>query len=418
MFTLAFVALVFSIQAEQTRVLWLGNSYVAVNNLPQLFHDLALSAGDTVIFDSNTPGGFTLQQHSVNATSIQKIYSQPWDFVIVQAQSQEPSFPPAQVATQTFPYAHILDSLIRDNNPCTETVFYMTWGKKYGDQQNCGGYPILCTFDGVQSRLTESYLQMANDNHALVAPAGRAWQTSWHTDTLINLWSADNSHPSLAGSYLTACVFYATIFRKSPVGVVYSPISVQSTNSYLQNMAFHTVFDSLSNWNIGNFDPVAEFSFTGNEATGVFNFNHELSQNYDTYFWDFGDGSSSTTTNTHTYTDTGTFVTTLIVSDSCGKSDTLSHTISIQQPNSVHSVLTGHISVHPNPTHSYWSVEVGNYFTEDSFIELLDIKGRMLLKLKLLSHKDKQNISIPAQNLENGVYFLRVKEAVKKLLKY
>ena len=35
-------------------------------------------------------------------------------FVVIQAQSQEPSFPPSQVATQTYPYAQILvDSLSR-----------------------------------------------------------------------------------------------------------------------------------------------------------------------------------------------------------------------------------------------------------------------------------------------------------------
>ena len=171
-FAIAFCLL--AVQAQPKRILWIGNSYTTVNNLPLLFHDLALSAGDTVIYDSNAPGGYTFQQHAVNATTIQKIYSQPWDYVVLQAQSQEPSFPPAQVDSETYPYAHILDSLIRDNDSCSETIFYMTWGKKYGDQMNCSGYPVLCTFDGVQSRLTDSYLQMANDNHALVAPVGRA----------------------------------------------------------------------------------------------------------------------------------------------------------------------------------------------------------------------------------------------------
>ena len=400
-------------QAEQTRILWLGNSYVTVNNLPQLFHDLALSAGDSVIFDSNAPGGYTLQQHSVNATTIQKIYSQPWDYVIVQAQSQEPSFPPAQVASQTFPYARVLDSLIRDNNSCTETVFYMTWGKKYGDQQNCAGYPILCTFDGVQSRLTESYVQMANDNNALVAPAGRAWQTSWHTDTLINLWNADNSHPNIAGSYLTACVFYGTIFRKSPVGIVYSPISAQATNDYLQNIAYHTVFDTLSNWNIGKYDVTANFDFTGSEATKTYTFNN-LSENYSTWQWNFGDGNTSTTSGTHTYTDTGTYTTTLIVFDNCGNSDTSSQTFTINGANAVNNVEAASFEVFPNPVKDKILIDWKNYSGTAEQMQIQDVTGKTILTTTLI----KAHTEIDVHQLQSGLYLLKTATAVKKFLKW
>ncbi|OJV27779.1 MAG: hypothetical protein BGO32_11025 [Bacteroidetes bacterium 37-13] len=227
-------------------MLWIGNSYTSVNNLPQVFYNLSLSGGDSVMFDSNALGGYTFQNHSANATTIQKIQSQKWNYVVLQAQSQEPSFPPMQVQSQTMPYAHLLDSLVVDNDSCTETVFYMTWGRKYGDQSNCAGYPPLCTFTGMQARLRESYLQMANDNHAIVSAAGMAWKKSWQTDSLINLWSSDNSHPSVAGTYLTACVFYATIFRKPPIGLSYSPIGDSATTAFLQTIAHHTVFDSLA----------------------------------------------------------------------------------------------------------------------------------------------------------------------------
>ena len=105
------------------RVLFLGNSYTYVNNLPQLIKDIALANGDTLVFDSNCPGGHTFNNHFNNATSLSKINAQAWDCVILQAQSQEPSFSPGQVAAQTLPYAIKLDSLIKNNNNCSETVF-------------------------------------------------------------------------------------------------------------------------------------------------------------------------------------------------------------------------------------------------------------------------------------------------------
>ena len=119
------------------RVLFLGNSYTFVNDLPQLTANFSQAAGDSLIFDSNTPGGYSLQQHSVNQTTLTKIALGNWDFVVLQEQSQMPSFPLSQVLVEVFPYAKKLDSLIKAANPCTQTIFFMTWGRKNGDSYNC-----------------------------------------------------------------------------------------------------------------------------------------------------------------------------------------------------------------------------------------------------------------------------------------
>lgn len=122
-FLIAILLLPFGVKAEIIDVLFIGNSYVYTNNLPVLFQQLALSAGDSVSYDANTPGGYTLQMHSQDQTTIAKINSRQWDYVIIQAQSQEPSFDTAYVIANVFPYARILDSLVHANNSCTQTVF-------------------------------------------------------------------------------------------------------------------------------------------------------------------------------------------------------------------------------------------------------------------------------------------------------
>jgi len=95
-----------SIFSQKTkRVLFLGNSYTYVNNLPQIIADIANSKGDTLIFESNTPGGYTLQGHYTNSTSLNKIMLGNWDFVVLQEQSQLPSFPDTDVQYDVFPYA-------------------------------------------------------------------------------------------------------------------------------------------------------------------------------------------------------------------------------------------------------------------------------------------------------------------------
>ncbi len=306
-------------------VLFIGNSYTYSNNLPQQVAGLASSFGDTINYDSSTPGGATFNAHSSNATTLAKISQQEWDYVVLQAQSQEPSFSPAQVANDVYPYAQILVDSIAQNSLCTEPLFFMTWGRKYGDQQNCMFYPPICTYEGMQNRLRESYLEMATTNNASVSPVGISWKNSIALDSMINLYSGDNSHPSIYGSYLAACTFYSSIFKKSCVGSAFWPVGVDSTTAvFLQTVASNTVLDTLSTWNIFN----ADFSYVIMGDSVVLT---NSSSNYESLMWDFGDGNQSTSTNpTHSYSASGSYTLTLTAynNDSCF-TDTLSASIQI-----------------------------------------------------------------------------------------
>ncbi len=311
----------FSLKAAPTRILFIGNSYVYANDLPQVLYNLALSGGDTIVFSSSAPGGYTFAQHTTNTTTLSLINSQPWDFVILQEQSQMPAFPPGQVASGTYPYAAQLNDLILAHDSCTQVVFYMTWGRKYGDPINCPNYPPLCTFEGMQDRLRHSYLQMGDDNQAMVAPVGEAFKYLRMADSTLNLYTTDNSHPSLAGTYLAACTFYATIFQNTPVGLSYTAGLPASQVALLQQTASQTVFDSLSVWNINEFTPHALFSHsqsvvTANQVTFTNNSTNALQ-----YSWDFGDGTISDQKDpVHVYTGVGTYTVTLTVFDGCRES--------------------------------------------------------------------------------------------------
>ncbi|MBX7241897.1 MAG: cellulase family glycosylhydrolase [Bacteroidia bacterium] len=385
-------SLTFSLGYTQSRknMLFLGNSYTAVNNLPQLLYNLALGTADTIDFDSNTPGGYTFNLHTTNATSLAKIQQKPWDYVILQEQSQLPSFSPAQVATDVFPYAKILDSLIHKNNACAKTVFYMTWGRKYGDAQNCASYPPVCTYAGMSGRLRNSYVQMADMNEALVAPAGMAWMASRAADSTINLWSADNSHPSIEGSYLTACVFYATIYEKTPVGLPFTAGLPQTTAGFLQQIAHQTVFDSLSVWNINEFEPQAGFAFSTN---GYGLFLQNTTQGASSFWWNFGNGDTATGFQPeYTYSQPGTHPLTQIVTDGCTQ-DTLTQTITLNSPQNAWN-MAGMLGKGMNLSYleNYWAgnpaIGYANYihnlpdvstFRED--IDLMNQMGFQTLRL-------------------------------------
>ena len=299
--------------AQSYDVLFIGNSYTYYNNLPEMISNIANNLGDTVNYDQNTPGGTSLYAHSQNQTTINKINQQNWDFVVLQDQSQRPSLSPSYVAASVYPYATQLVNLINSNYLCSEPVFYMTWGRKYGDQTNCQSYPPVCTFLGMQERLRDSYLTMGLDNNASVSPVGIAFKNSISLDSTIDLYTSDNSHPSIYGSYLAACTFYSTIFKKSSVGCSFKPNAInQSDALFLQQVASSTVLDSMFVWNVFQ----AQFDF--NQNGNVFDFINK-SSNFENCIWDFGDGNQSTDFNpTHTYLQNGVYDVILTIQTNSG----------------------------------------------------------------------------------------------------
>jgi hypothetical protein len=67
------------LNAQQSRkVLFLGNSYTGVNNLPKIIHGVALSVGDTLIYNSHTPGGSNYIGFNAVTFGIPEAYL--WDF--------------------------------------------------------------------------------------------------------------------------------------------------------------------------------------------------------------------------------------------------------------------------------------------------------------------------------------------------
>lgn len=228
------------------KVLFVGNSYVYTNNLPQATADIAASCGDTLNFSSSAPGGYTFQQHLSNTTTQSLISQGGWNFVILQEQSQLPSFPISQVENECFPYAQQLSQMIREKGN-EEVAFYMTWGRKNGDASNCANYPPLCTYEGMDSLLYERYTMMAEQNSAVISPVGRVWHYLRTHHPEIELYNSDESHPSVAGTYAAAATFYTILFKKSPLNA--SGLTLDAnTAAAIRQAAQTVVFDSLDFW--------------------------------------------------------------------------------------------------------------------------------------------------------------------------
>jgi hypothetical protein len=61
------------------------------------------------------------------------------------------------------------------------------------------------------------------------------------------LYKKDIKHPSIAGTYLAACMFYAAFYQQSPVGLAYTAGLTPEQATILQQVAWTTLVEYSRN---------------------------------------------------------------------------------------------------------------------------------------------------------------------------
>src|SRR6266496_5459039 len=75
-----------------TRVLFIGNSYTFVNDLPNTFAKLAQSGGHKKVeVGMAAQGGWALSNHLESSETLNLLNSTKWNYVVLQEQSEIPS---------------------------------------------------------------------------------------------------------------------------------------------------------------------------------------------------------------------------------------------------------------------------------------------------------------------------------------
>lgn len=261
------LALLPSALAADANLLFVGNSYTFFNDLDQLtagLFDAAEPADDHVALRLSE-GGYTLPMHLAQADGTMGdtewsealvTGSTDWDWVVLQDQSQVPGFPTDNADyLASLTALPPLDAMIEAKHGVA--VLFMTWGRLNGDVDNPDLYPDYST---MQAHLVEGYTAYAAavttpDRTAYVAPVGLAWQHIYAADVASGadptqpgtlfyaLYYEDGSHPSPLGSYLAACVIYATVSGNDPTGLPAPDTVPTEAVAQLQEAARATVFD-------------------------------------------------------------------------------------------------------------------------------------------------------------------------------
>lgn len=250
-------ALIYAASPQDTlRILWIGNSYTFYNNLPDVVSDIAASQKMRMKVTRVVKGGERLSGHWQNPQLHELLEQGGWNYVVVQEYSSATAYSTSYVVSEVYPYAHKIDSMAMAHSPEAKVIFYMTWGHKNGNLRQTD-YPLDDTYLQMQERVKLSYLEMAYDNHAWCAPVGMAWQTVRREHPEYDLYTADNFHPSLLGSYLAANVIFSTIYQRKYQTSVTCGLAPQIANT-LQQTAQKTVLSNLQLLNIRPKKPIAK----------------------------------------------------------------------------------------------------------------------------------------------------------------
>jgi hypothetical protein len=218
-----------------TRVLFIGNSYTFVNDLPNTFAKLARSGGHKVEVGMSAQGGWTLSDHVGSTETLNLLNSAKWNFVVLQEQSQIPAI--AQVRNQEmYPAARELIQKIKAVG--ATPIFFVTWAHRDGMPENG-----MTNYESMQSQINCGYMGIAQELNVPVAPVGSAWLTAVKEHPELNLWQGDSSHPTEQGTYLAACVFYAVILHESPIGLTYRSGLSKENTKIIQTIASDEVLN-------------------------------------------------------------------------------------------------------------------------------------------------------------------------------
>jgi len=198
------------------RVLFVGNSLTAANDLPALVAELARHDGHRLTYRTIAPGGYSLEDHWNQGDARRALESRSWDVVVMQ---QGPSaLPESQANLREWATRFAAEARAHGTRPALLTV----WPESYRRS--------------ALRDVVASYARAAAAARAELLPAGLAWRLAWRCDPGFGLYGRDGFHPSLLGTYTAALDVYGLLFR-TPLASAAPPSGIATRDTRLARWA-------------------------------------------------------------------------------------------------------------------------------------------------------------------------------------
>lgn len=220
------------------KILFVGNSYLYYNDsihnhFRRMVDDGGIATEKAQTIKIITIGGAPLAHHDVASyLAPGKLgMKEPYDVVILQGNSGAAL---TDARRKSF-HDKVVEFNADISKTGAKTALYMT---------HAYVAPNKSASPDIMRKVEDMYVSVGNEVGALVIPVGLAFEEAYRRKPDLQLHKTyDGSHPDLIGSYLAACVVYASLHGKSPVGNPYDYFGKvdKATAAFLQQVAWDTV---------------------------------------------------------------------------------------------------------------------------------------------------------------------------------
>lgn len=306
-----------SADSTPLKILFIGNSYTHMHNMPKMFGKIAKKAGLNVLVEQSAQSSATFQIHSERKEMFEAINKRQWDYVVLQGFSRELSHTPEHIDTATVPYLTKITDAIYENNACTNVLFYMTWGYEEGYQHRSE----VDSYEKMADSIKRGYQYIGEKYDVPVVPVGMVWKEV-KASTTIDLYSDDRAHPSSKGSYLIANTFFESIFG-IPATDHLSIVRERDAEKIRETVS--TVLETKrAEYKLDQFQISIEPRYVPQSEDTVVEMKYEIEYKAafpkaDSVLWTFNDESTSSEwAGLHLFEDPGPHKVDVVITDRCG----------------------------------------------------------------------------------------------------
>jgi len=203
----------------QLKVLFMGNSYIFYNNLPQLVTYMADKTAIKLVTQKSTFGGASLSDHWDGRNGLKSkelIQNGKYDVVII----QENSMGGINSPDRFYKYTTLFADLIKSTG--AKPYLMQPWARQQVPQYI--------------DDLDKAHERAAGENNMTLLPVGRAWSMACTYRPTAPLFDADGSHPAALGTYLSAAVIVGSVCGDLPETIHHIPTIRDATGETLELM--------------------------------------------------------------------------------------------------------------------------------------------------------------------------------------
>jgi len=186
------------------KVLFLGNSFTYYNDLPAMLEKLSggeITCGKVYI-SSAYLNWFTDESRELCA-QVREKSTEKWDALILQEQSLHPLLDPEDFRKQAVTLSELF--------PGTPVFMYQTWAYRDGSGKLAD---TGLTYDEMKEKLRDAYEAVTQAVGGIRVPVGYGFAEARRIAPHVDLYKEDDYHPSPAGTYIAACLFYMALTGK------------------------------------------------------------------------------------------------------------------------------------------------------------------------------------------------------------